>query len=63
LLFSLLARLSQDSNILHKFVIDDEGMQDLEFVLVRAWSCGMEGGKEERMAAAMTVAATCSHPA
>ena len=44
------------------FVIDGEGMHDVEFVLVHAWSCGAESGKEERRAA-MTAAATCGHSA
>ena len=38
-------------------------MSDVGFVLVHAWSCGVESGTEERRAAARTAAATCDHAA
>ncbi len=63
LLFSLLARLSQDSNILRTFATDDEGIHDVEFSLAHALSCDAESHKEERMAASMTASATCDHSA
>jgi len=61
--FSLLARLSQDSNILRTFVIDGEGLHDVSFILVHALSCDAESGKEERRVAVMTASATCGHVA
>jgi hypothetical protein len=63
LLVSLLAHLSQDSNILRKFVMEDEGRHDVQCVLVKAWSCDAATRTEERMAAAMTAAATFGHAA
>jgi hypothetical protein len=37
-LFSSLAQLSQDSNMFRTFVTDDEGIQDVSFILGHAWS-------------------------
>ena len=53
--------MSQDSNILHTFVTDGEGLHDVSFILAHALSCDAESGKEERRAAAMTASATCGH--
>jgi len=65
MVFSLLAGLSQDSNILHTFATlclpspDGEGRHRVECVLVHAWSCDAQCGKEERLATATTAAAIC----
>ena len=40
-----------------------DGLSDGGFVLVHAWSCGVESGTAERWAAARTAAATCDHSA
>jgi len=49
---SLLAQWSQDSNMFYTIVTDDEGIQDVECVLMHAWSCDAASRTDERMAAA-----------
>jgi hypothetical protein len=41
-LFSLLTRLSHDSNIGRTFVTDGKGLHDVSFVLVHPWSDNAE---------------------
>jgi hypothetical protein len=61
--FSLLARLSQDSNMFRKIVIDSLGRHNVSFVLVHAWSCDAVSRMEERMAAALTAVVPGGHSA
>jgi len=62
-LFSLLTRLSQDSNIGRTFVTDGSGRHEVSFVLAHALPCAAVSRTAARLAAARTSAATESHTA
>ena len=62
-IFSLLARLSHDSNIFRMFATDGPGIHDVSFVLVHALSCEAASRTAGRMAAAMTASTPCDRAA